>query len=126
MIYTCRFCEWQSIYPYKLKEHVEENHELILKKITAKENGNELAIETEKLIKSGIWVCDNKGFLKPTIIAIQNKCRFCGSKFKAADKFNKHMETDHQDQEVEIEARSVGDGFVATIEELERKKISLK
>ena len=127
MIYTCRFCDWQSIYPIKLTEHVDDNHELILKTVKVRENRDStLAIETEQLIRNKIWVCDNKGFLKPDIFIKPNRCRFCDIKLKDKDKTFKHMESDHQEQEIELEVRILGDGFVVTVEELERKHISVK
>ena len=126
MIYTCRFCEWKSIYPNKLMQHIEDNHELILKIIKVKENGNELAILNEELVKDKICHCDESGFLNTFGLITPNKCRFCGTRFKSYDKYQQHVQKDHGDNEVEIEIRVCGDGFAVTIEELARKKISVK
>lgn len=126
MIYICRFCDWKTLYPTKIMDHIEDNHEIIIKKITVRENNNAYSIIADDLIKERIWICDREGFLNTDILVMQNKCRFCGSRFNSLEKFNRHLSSEHPLGEVEIDTRRNADGFIVTIEELERKKISLK
>ena len=125
MIYTCRFCEWQSIYPEKIKEHIEDNHALFLAKIVVRESGVAFAIKIEDLLEQKTIVCTDRGFLNPDPINILNKCRFCGSRFRNVSVFSSHVEKDHPYQQIDIEVRKIGDGYTVTSEELKKKNINV-
>jgi hypothetical protein len=109
-----------------MKDHLEDNHELLIKTVQVRENNNAYSVIAEDLVTEKIWICDSEGYLNMDFLVIQNKCRFCGSRFNSLEKFNKHINADHPFCSADIEVRVNRDGFVVTIEELERKKISLK
>lgn len=126
LIYICRFCDWKTLYPTKMMDHLEDNHEVIPKKIVVRENNNAYSVIADDLIRERIWICDSEGFLNTDKLVIQNKCRFCGSRFNSLEKFNRHLSSEHPTSEVEVDTRRNTDGFIVTVEELERKKITLK
>jgi hypothetical protein len=125
MIYTCRFCDWQSIYAEKIKEHIEDSHTLFIATITVQESLGMFSIKIEDLLKQNIVVCTDRGFLNPDPIDVLNKCRYCGSRFRNIEGFRNHLTKDHPDQQIDVEVREVGGGYTVTPEELEKKNIKI-
>ena len=94
-IFTCRFCRWRSIFPEKIKSHVDVNHPVINLSLEVYQVQGGAAIKREDLERLNVFVSGPNGYESFKMTAIPNSCRFCSFRSKKPEEMKEHLDEYH-------------------------------
>ena len=128
MIYTCRFCNWKSIHPERIKQHVEENHPVTKVSIEASQVQGGIAIKREDLERANINISGPRGYESSKLMTVPNSCRFCSFRSKKPEEMKEHLDQYHPTGAIELKVFQLNDppGFAVMKEDMEAIQCSIR
>lgn len=129
-IFTCRFCKWRSIYPDRIKHHVDTFHPNVAISLEACQVQGGVAVKREDLERLNLFISGPNGYESFKMTAIPNSCRFCSFRSKKPEEMKEHLEEYHPEGMMEVKAFRINDSepfeYAIMKEDMEKLHLSVR